>query len=641
MEICRHNKRHDALLKKQSLSKEEKRQVICDFEGEMKSKKHSHCKCCRRIRIKQDISKGICATCKKFKDPDYYLKNDALPVWYENGDRSNAPNFHLPAELKNLTLSEKMLIQRVSPFLALQHIKNGVMGLKGHVCAFEQDVNSLATILPRPLNDVNVIRVEQLVRSEIGSEIFKRKAFKVRRSKVITALYWLKQHNPEYFDIEIDETKLEWIGKSDCGYIDVKVIVVEDGDPKKDTLNEDNGPNRDADIETEENNLPCTGYVDNGGMGPLSEIDSEINSELREAVDQSSNRGNINVSWPSIGQRAVNEYSDLKIFVRAFPWLFPGGLGDAKLHPQSLGDWGSLMLFYEDARFASDSIFPFFALNYIIRHRNSTSGGFFIDKFHQYCPDTLEELKQKIQEGDTSFINSLTYYNKRVIGSNSYWNQKRSEVYSWINHHIEVGNGAPTFFITLSCAEYYWPDIAHHLKDRLDLAGIDSSQCYVGAPGFSKIVNDHAIVVQEYFQCRVVEWLDTVGKTIFGIKHYWIRYEFTPGRGQIHAHLLAIADDQEIYKLAHDVSRQADAVPDHTRGSIFADWAAKKIGLTASVKDGFDDLELEKENMPTCLRFMDLEKKEEIYSQDIQNLLKAVQFHNCSGFCMKTSKSGG
>ena len=98
------------------------------------------------------------------------------------------------------------------------------MGLKVHVCAFEQDINGLATILPRPLDGVNVIRVEQLVWAEIGSDIFTRKAFKVRRSKVITALYWLKQHNAEYFDIEIEESKLEWIGNSDCGYIDVKVI---------------------------------------------------------------------------------------------------------------------------------------------------------------------------------------------------------------------------------------------------------------------------------------------------------------------------------------------------------------------------------------------------------------------------------
>ena len=197
------------------------------------------------------------------------------------------------------------------------------------------------------------------------------------------------------------------------------------------------------------------------------------------------------------------------------------------------------------------------------------------------------------------------------------------------------------FFITLSCAEYYWPDIALHLKDRLDKAGMDSSQCVVGAPGFSKIVNDHAIVVQEYFQMRVEEWLDTVGKAVFGIQHYWIRYEFTPGRGQIHAHLLAIADDQDIYKLAHDVSRHSEDSSSNTKGSIFAEWAEKKIGLTASVDDGFNDLELNKENMPTTVRFMDLENNEEIHRQDIQNLMKAVQYHNCSGFCMKTSKSSG
>ena len=103
------NSRHDALLKKQSLSKTEKQQVMKDFEGEMRTKKHTHCKCCRRIRLKQEIStkEGICKPCQKYKDHNYYLKNNALPVWYENGDTNNKPNFHLPSELKNLTLSEK------------------------------------------------------------------------------------------------------------------------------------------------------------------------------------------------------------------------------------------------------------------------------------------------------------------------------------------------------------------------------------------------------------------------------------------------------------------------------------------------------------------------------------------------------
>ena len=635
--------RHDEFIKRTQISKDEKKAVICDFEGVMKQTRHNHCKCCRRIRIKQELSKkGICVSCKRFKDNEYYLRNDGLPVWYMHGDVRNRPNYHLPPELKNLSLAEKMLIQRVSPFVPLQHIKNGVMGLKGHVCAFEQNIDGFVSQLPRPIEEIDIIRVEQLIRTEIGSEHFHRKAFKVSRSKVVTALYWLKTHNPEYFDIEIDESNLEWIGKSDCAYIDVKTVVVQSkNDEKVGVQNENNdlGPTPDSAVTEEKDVFVSTGYVDNGGKSVLSPDDEEMNADLQNAVDGSSKKRNIHTAWPASSDIAVNEYSNLKIFARAFPWLFPGGFGDPNDFPQTLGDWGSLVLYYEDARFAQDPIFCFFALNYIIRHRNSTSGGFFIDKFHQNCPETLEDLKESVEKGDTSFINSLTYYSKRVKGSNSYWMQKRSEVYSWINHHVEVGNGAPTFFITLSCAEHYWADVALLLKDRLDQAGLDSSGCNVGAPGFSQLVNDYSIVVQEYFQERVIQWLNSVGRVIFDIEHYWIRYEFAPGRGQIHAHLLAISRNQDIYKLAHDIDKQNDPECPHTRATIFSDWAKSRFGLTASVSPGFDDIELDEQKMPTTMRFMDLENDEITHEKDIQLLLKAVQTHTCSGFCMRPSKN--
>ena len=628
--------RHEALKAKTVLEQQEKRKIICDFEASMRGKCHTHCLCCRRIRLKHTVTKsGICTSCKKYKDPIYFLRNGGLPVWYENGDKKNPPNYHVPPELKDLSLAEKMLIQRISPFVALQHLKNGTMGLKGHVCAFEQNIEGLAAILPRPASDVNIISVEQFVRTEIGSDAVHKKAFKVSRSKVITALFWLKQHNPEYFDVTIEESALEWIGDSDVGYIDVKTVVQEDSsdDPK----NVDHGPVPDSAVNEDKDVFVSTGYVDNGGQGPLSPDDSDINNELQNAVSASNSKRNVTTAWPTLSATAVNEYSDTKIFARAFPWLFPGGLGDPKDFPQSLGEWGSLMLFYEDTRFATDKIFTFFALNYIVRHRNSTSGGFFIDKFQHNCPETLEELKEKIEHGDTTFVNSLTYYNKRVKGSNAYWTQKRSEVYSWINHHVEAGNGAPMFFITLSCAEHHWADIADILKDRLDQAGVDSSACEISNTGFAQLVNDHAVVVQEYFQERVVEWLDTVGKAIFGIEHYWIRYEFTPGRGQIHAHLLAISDDQDIYKLAHDAKKQ-EPDGDLTRAEIFAEWAESKFGLTATVSPDFDSIELNKANMPTSVRFTDIGDDQDSCDQDKQELLKAVQFHTCSAFCMRESK---
>jgi hypothetical protein len=55
-------------------------------------------------------------------------------------------------------------------------------------------------------------------------------------------------------------------------------------------------------------------------------------------------------------------------------------------------------------------------------------------------------------------------------------------------------------------------------------------------------VDEYSIVIQEFFEKRVEIWLETVGHGVFDIKHYWLRYEFAPSRGQVHAHLLAICD---------------------------------------------------------------------------------------------------
>jgi hypothetical protein len=83
----------------------------------------------------------------------------------------------------------------------------------------------------------------------------------------------------------------------------------------------------------------------------------------------------------------------------------------------------------------------------------------------------MDELKDRLRKGDTTFIDKITYYSQRVRGSSSYWRSRRAELYSWINHHVKEGNGMPNFFITLSCAEYFWPDGLHLLNERLKIAG--------------------------------------------------------------------------------------------------------------------------------------------------------------------------
>jgi len=576
---------------------------------------------------------GVCIQCAAKKNQDYYKSKRALPIWY---DDNNEPQYRLPAALLGLSTAEKLLIQQVSPFVPLHHIKNGTMGLSGHVCAFEQDVQGFIDILPRRQNDTNMIRVLQRVQKEIGSKETATKMYRVRRSKVIGALKFLKIYNREYRDITIDESNLDWIDGEE-GILESSTINTDDLQTSENDNNQnaDMGPAARQTLDPKHNgdNIGEFGYIDEGGIRKISHEDVLINRELQETVHNSPKKKDICVDWPTVKNVPISEFGSTRIFARAFPWLFPGGIGDPKDYPGYINEWGAHMLYYEDGRFAKDKIFSFFAMNYIIRQRNSSSGRFFIDKFQRRCPKTLDDLKETILKGDTTFVNSLCYYQKRVKGSNPYWMSKRSELYTWINHHVEAGNGAPMFFITLSCAEFYWKDIIMLIKERMEMAGDNPDDCFVGSPKMPQLLNNYSIVVQEYFQKRVEIWLQTVGKDIFGIEHYWVRYEFAPGRGQIHAHLLAISDDQTIYEMCHNDMKQPNG--EELRAQRLSEWTQHKFGLTASVANEFDSIKIADKDSPCQLRLTDLSCDKESLEKDAQNLMSFCQCHNCSAFCMR------
>jgi hypothetical protein len=66
-------------------------------------------------------------------------------------------------------MAERMLIQMASPFIPLQHISKGVLGMKGHVCCFDQDLESFVNMLPCNPTDVLVLQVLKEVDVEFGS----------------------------------------------------------------------------------------------------------------------------------------------------------------------------------------------------------------------------------------------------------------------------------------------------------------------------------------------------------------------------------------------------------------------------------------------------------------------------------------
>jgi hypothetical protein len=100
--------------------------------------------------------------------------------------------------------------------------------------------------------------------------------------------------------------------------------------------------------------------------------------------------------------------------------------------------------------------------------------------------------------------------------------------------------------------------------------------------------------------------------------------------------LLAITKDQHIHEHAYELSQQEDG--GNKRSQFLAKWAREKFGLTASVSEGFDDRDVNKDNTPVRMRFIDIDCNDKhAVHEDGQNLLRFCQYHNCSGFCMKCS----
>ena len=296
------------------------------FERKCSSIKHSICVCCHMASLNLKVNRhGFCLKCASVtKDPLYWVNQKCLPVWRKDGEIM----FRLPSELHDMGHAEKMLIQRVSPFVSLHHMKNGILGMTGHVCAFEQDVNEFITRLPRSKDDVSLLRVIKTIRTEIGGEEVKDRAFRVRKSKVLGALKWLKEFNPLYSDIIIDPRALDWI-EGDEGDLEGLIVsseVIDAANNGADLATEDAGP---VPHFYDPNNIPgenvsTFGYIDTGGKAELSPNDSLINNTLQDAVNNSPQKKEITVDWPAIKDQPVSEYSSTKIFALAFPWLFPG-----------------------------------------------------------------------------------------------------------------------------------------------------------------------------------------------------------------------------------------------------------------------------------------------------------------------------
>ena len=146
-----------------------------------------------------------------------------------------------------------------------------------------------------------------------------------------------------------------------------------------------------------------------------------------------------------------------------------------------------------------------------------------------------------------------------------------------------------------------------------------------------QLLDEYSIVIQEYFQAKVDIFMATVGKDIFGIEHYWGRFEFASMRGQIHLHLLGITADRSVNKTFYDLRNDKSA-----QAKFLHEWSKGAFRYSAEVNmDVYQDVEVSRDDNPCQEYYEDIDEGDHLV--DESRLWKFTQNHECSGYCLRYS----
>ena len=626
---------------------------ISSFEFRMKQLDFCVCTSCKNYYLiqrdsyhKTAVVRTTCSECSKENlTEEYFLSKNLQPVYYND---DGIAVYDTPCELNDLTIPEKLLIQRVMPYVPILHLSKGNLGMRGHCVPFEKEIDEVCTTLPNVKCEIiTYIRTHGTHQTPGGMSVLK-----IRREKVLQALRFLKQHSVVYADVSVSLEAADTIPQNgNCtsmsGY--TEILDYDEGHVVnvKDTSVSD-CHKEDADG----NNTVSYMGVNNNYPNIADSVDNEKTiSALRSSSIASGNTQNI-YQFPAVQKTAVSDYNESQILVNAFPWLFPGGIADfwesCRGEPDDARKYACHLLKLYTGCHEKDKFFAFFLLNKIQKRENSSSGGFFLKSFLGVHPPTLEDLQQQIADGDTSFISKLQYFSQKIRGSDGYWRMKKYELKTWIDYHIMEGHGPPTLFMTFSCAENWWIDLQRLLSKRVSQYDETLGKKIKNGDYAArfKAARDHPLLVIEFFQKRVQLWFETIGKDVFKIKYWWGRYEFAPGRGQIHLHTLCIAENldvmQDVFKLKGKLKEQSKVLAKYAR-DVF-EMTAEHPGATVDANgklfsDSFKNVS--PPEGPKSRRQCDCSLAERYtecrsLKDDAINLTNSVQLHKCNDGCLRT-----
>jgi len=220
-----------------------------------------------------------------------------------------------------------------------------------------------------------------------------------------------------------------------------------------------------------------------------------------------------------------------------------------------------LRLQHVDSRWRRDLQF-LFHLGHRAITRAISSGVFATVHSGKMGDANVGQVLEKMAEGDAALESNLAMLTRNVRGSSQYWATRCSELRA-----MDEKFGPCTFFITLSAAEYAWPDLDEfqRLQNR-DIKGFESARLS------SLNVNDPVSVSIQFnrrLEVLKAQVLDNPKGPLGKVAHWWYRVEYQ-ARGAPHIHMKVWIDGAPVYGVAAEAD-VADFIQKYITCGIPAD----------------------------------------------------------------------